>query len=301
MDVDDIPSFRRAKPKSSSEPKEAVMSVERDAEEYNMNHNRRGKAVIFNHDMFMKGDPRPGSNHDVKSLTETYTKLGFQVIPYHNKKVEFIKNAITDLVEEDHSDADCLLVTVLTHGTYSNQIQAYDDYYAAENLWLHFRADKCGSLAGKPKIFIIQACRGNKSDSAVTLRHTEADSKSETYNSEAYKIPTYADFLIAYSSMEGCYSFRDPDTGSWFIQSLCKELQGHSSTKDFLKILTRMTRRVGIEYESYNKKDPSLHQKKQVPSFNSMLIRDLYLKPKKLVLKNSRVSTVHDGKNCKVS
>ena len=49
----------------------------------------------------------------------------------------------------------------------------------------------------------LQACRGNKSDPGVTLkqkeeRHTETDSIQA-----AYKIPTQADFLIAYSSVEG--------------------------------------------------------------------------------------------------
>ena len=57
---------------------------------------------------------------------------------------------------EDHSDADCLLVTVLTHGVTSKSLYAQDSDYSVEGLWLPFNADKCLSLAGKPKIFIIQ-------------------------------------------------------------------------------------------------------------------------------------------------
>ena len=60
------------------------------------------------------------------------------------------------VAEEDHSNADCLLVTVLTHGETTNFIYAYDGYYNVEDLWLPFTAEKCLSLAGKPKIFIIQ-------------------------------------------------------------------------------------------------------------------------------------------------
>jgi len=63
---------------------------------------------------------------------------------------------IFSVAEEDHSDADCLLVTVLTHGVNSHVLYAYDCYYDVEELWLPFTADKCLSLAGKPKIFIIQ-------------------------------------------------------------------------------------------------------------------------------------------------
>jgi len=44
----------------------------------------------------------------------------------------------------------------------------------------------------------LQACRGDKLDPGVTLRRTETDSTQASY-----KIPTRADFLIAYSSVEG--------------------------------------------------------------------------------------------------
>jgi hypothetical protein len=63
---------------------------------------------------------------------------------------------IFSVAEEDHSNADCLLVTVLTHGETSKFLYAQDSLYNVEDLWLPFTGDKCLSLAGKPKIFIIQ-------------------------------------------------------------------------------------------------------------------------------------------------
>ena len=72
------------------------MPVEKDAEEYNMNHKRRGKAVIFNHDMFRHNSSRPGSAVDVSVLTETYGALGFEVVVHENLKFTGIQNAITE-------------------------------------------------------------------------------------------------------------------------------------------------------------------------------------------------------------
>lgn len=73
----------------------------------------------------------------------------------------------------------------------------------------------------------------------------------------------------------GFYSFRNKDTGSWFIQSLCKEL---NDTDNLLQILTRTTRRVTqLESESDM---IQFHGMKQVPSITSMLTRDLYFHPK---------------------
>ena len=71
------------------------MPVQKDAEEYNMDHKRRGKAVIFNHDVFENKTPRPGSAVDVSILKETYEALGFEVVVHDNLKFADIQNAIT--------------------------------------------------------------------------------------------------------------------------------------------------------------------------------------------------------------
>ncbi len=43
-------------------------------------------------------------------------------------------------------------------------------------------------------------------------------------NAHSYKIPSHADFLIAYSTIPGFYSWRNTQNGSWFVQALCFEL-----------------------------------------------------------------------------
>jgi len=78
----------------------------------------------------------------------------------------------------------------------------------------------------------------------------------------------------------GYCAWRDTRKGTWFIQCLCKELQEHASTKDFLKILTGTSCHVAVDYESYDKENALKHQKKQVPCFISMLICDLYFRSK---------------------
>jgi caspase-like apoptosis-related cysteine protease len=63
---------------------------------------------------------------------------------------------IFSVAKENHSDADCLLVTVLTQGAKNGNLALYEQCYHPNALCLPFTADKCKDLAGKPKIFIIQ-------------------------------------------------------------------------------------------------------------------------------------------------
>jgi caspase-like apoptosis-related cysteine protease len=59
------------------------------------------------------------------------------------------------VAEEDHSDCDCFLLTILSHGE-KGFIYSRDTPYKPESLWRPFTADKCPTLAGKPKLFIFQ-------------------------------------------------------------------------------------------------------------------------------------------------
>ena len=137
---------------------------------YDMGHKRRGRAVIFNHINFE--DPelerRDGTNRDRDSLKETLRKMRFQdedITVYEDCGVSEIKKVIKDLSNDDHTDADCLLVAVFTHGGDRYLCASDGTCYLQEIFWKPFlEADptRVSSLAGKPKIFIIQACRGEK-------------------------------------------------------------------------------------------------------------------------------------------
>ena len=99
----------------------------------------------------------------------------------------------------DHSNYDCILVAILSHGE-MGFLCSKDSSYKLDTLTNYFTADRCPSLAGKPKLFFIQACQGDKLDSGVTLRNT---TETDSSGSMSYTIPVHADYLIAYSTIPG--------------------------------------------------------------------------------------------------
>lgn len=249
----------------------AKMSVDRNAPYYNMKHKNRGMAIIFNHEHFdipsLKS--RAGTNVDCDNLAKVLKGLGFRVTVLHNQKSAEINNYIQQTADMDHSDNDCLLIAVLSHGE-MGMLYAKDTHYKPDNLWYYFTADKCPTLAGKPKLFFIQACQGDKLDGGVTLRsRTETDG----YSTASYRIPIHADFLIVYSTVPGYFSWRNTTRGSWFMQALCEELRFNGTERDILTLLTFVAQRVALDFESNTPDLPTMHQQKQVPCITSMLTR----------------------------
>lgn len=248
------------------------MPVERHASEYNMRHPNRGYALIFNHEVFDNHTlkARAGTNVDAENLASTLRGLRFDVKIFKDYKLKEIHSKIDEIASLDHSNNDCILIAILSHGELG-YIYAKDIQYKLDNIWSPFVANRCPSLAGKPKLFFIQACQGDQLDGGVTMvNRTETDSGGSAMS---YKIPTHADFLIAYSTIPGFYSWRNTTKGSWFMQSLCQELQHNGKNYDILTLLTFVCQRVAMDFESNTPDCEMMHQQKQIPCITTMLTR----------------------------
>jgi len=59
--------------------------------------------------------------------------------------------------KEDHRNADCLLIIILTYGGDNTLFLSDRVQFPVHCLWTeYFEADKCLTLAAKPKIFLVQ-------------------------------------------------------------------------------------------------------------------------------------------------
>nr|XP_022917837.1 caspase-like [Onthophagus taurus] len=240
--------------------------------EYKMDHKHRGKAIIFNHYKFDNNSMpvRSGTELDCDRLEKVLRNIyDFEVTVCMDYKYGQIFDTLDKAANEDYTDCDCVLVAVMSHGE-KGKLYARDTSYRIETLWTPFT--NCPTLIGKPKIFFIQACRGDKLDSGHKIF---VDSP------QLATIPTIADILVMYSTFEGYYSFRSSSKGSWFIQRLCDELEsryGDNNDKDILQVLTLVNRQMALKDSSFNPFNKEVHNKKQVGSIVSSLTRTLYLK-----------------------
>ncbi|XP_011202747.2 caspase-3 [Bactrocera dorsalis] len=270
-----------------------IQSRPTDEEFYRNTNPYVGVAVVFNH-KYVKGQKdRVGTEKDRDTIAETLSLYGFDVRVFNDLTFEKVDAQLKAIAKEDHSENDCFVLVVMSHGA-EGRIFASDMSYPVERLWQPFLGDNCKSLINKPKIFFLQACRGERLDKPVVFsefsvmtRQIGGPSQTEEIPPViTYAIPNTADMLVMYSTFEKYYSFRNVENGSWFIQSLCdvfiaaaRKPEAYDKGSDLLRLLTAVNRKVAYEYQSLAKVDV-LNQMKEMPNFLSTLTKTFYLRVK---------------------
>lgn len=238
---------------------------------YSLDYPSIGQCIIINNKNFDRRtgmNQRNGTDVDAANAMKVFAKLGYKVKVYNDQSVEQMKQVLTTVSKQDHSAVASFICVLLSHGD-EGVFFGTDGSIELKYLTSLFRGDRCKSLVGKPKLFFIQACRGTDLDAGI-----ETDSPDD----ESTRIPVEADFLYAYSTAPGYYSWRNTMTGSWFMQSLCDMVSQYGRELELLHIMTRVNHKVATEFESISN-SPGFNAKKQIPCIVSMLTKEMYFTP----------------------
>lgn len=143
---------------------------------YQMKMFPQGIGVIINNKKFHGyGRDRKGTDIDATALEKLFTYLGFYTKRFNDLTVKQMKDKLIDVSKIDHKKYDCLMVAILTHGEKDKLYGTDDKSIPVEDLTKLFYGNQCPSLVGKPKIFILQACRGASKDTGVTYDMADED------------------------------------------------------------------------------------------------------------------------------
>lgn len=256
-------------------------------ESYKMDTKPRGYCIIINNMHFQTMKDRPGSQWDSQELQKVFGKhLGFQAEVFNDLEASEILQLMSNLQQTDHSKLSCLVVAILSHGENGEVYGADGNLVPVKRITDMFTGPNCPSLLGKPKVFILQACRGKKFDYGTGrvavdgIDGAEDDDDDEVLGQEETdgggyngSLPGDADFILAYATTPGYVSWRNSAFGTWFIKSLTEVLTKKAKHEDFLSMLTEVNRKVAEEYESRE------HKNKQMPAPVTMLRYKLFFPP----------------------
>ena len=88
--------------------------------------------------------------------------LKFTVQCHNDVSAADMTRLIHDMARLDHSDYDCFACCILTHGRLGEVFGSDGVSVEIRDLTAALKPSSCPSLAGKPKLFFMQACQGKK-------------------------------------------------------------------------------------------------------------------------------------------
>ncbi|KAF7625988.1 hypothetical protein Mgra_00009837, partial [Meloidogyne graminicola] len=128
----------------------------------------RGLALIINNYKFISKQKREGTQIDEASLIKLFKQFNYKIICERDLTAEQMFITIKKFAQKkEHLFNDSAIVVVLSHGE-SDQLLGIDEipinFYSFVSC---LTSNNAPNLKGKPKIFIVQACRGINLDFGV--------------------------------------------------------------------------------------------------------------------------------------
>ncbi|XP_048258773.1 caspase-3-like isoform X1 [Haliotis rufescens] len=240
---------------------------------YCMQRRPRGILLIINNEKFSTArqeknlplEDRDGTNVDATSLDMLFEKLSFITITEKNLTREGIIEVLRRQQQVNHDNYDCFVCVILSHGTGGGVFGVDGEVANTQDITDMFNGQNCKTLAGKPKLFFIQACQGTKRDTGsagaqdpsvgeVSLKfekmglknETEASSKSQVQcetkaDSVAEEnLGTRADTFVALATTPDYLSYRNTKRGTWFVQAITYIFQKFARSEDLLSMMTKV-------------------------------------------------------------
>ncbi|KAK3587303.1 hypothetical protein CHS0354_011284 [Potamilus streckersoni] len=232
---------------------------------YSMKKKIRGRAIIINNRYFHgpreNGVPvlsvRHGTEKDRDRLKILFQQLHFDVHVHEEKSAQEIKNVLAaEIGDSHHATAECFILAILSHGTSTGIYGVDGEVVSVEDITGFFSSDSFPNLAGKPKIFFIQACQGENLDRGGIVNNgpditnigeilkktkelslNEHDAVKDPVQSSENRIATTRDILIASATHPGFVSLRNILHGSWFIQAVIWVFQRYACEEELSSLL----------------------------------------------------------------
>ncbi|XP_046342903.2 caspase-8-like [Haliotis rufescens] len=196
-------------------------------ESYHMNSKPRGICLII--DNITEASTRPPHKH---RLSETFRKLHFDVQFHTRLDDAHFTRVIQCVANIDHDKFDCVVVFITAHGDDDVVCSVDDRDLHIDELASYFKPENCPSLAGKPKLFFIEACRGEDKQHALKLVDTVDASR-------AARFPNEADFFFGYSTVKSYVTYN-----GWYRKLVADTFDQKAKRDHLLDMMTEVNRKM---------------------------------------------------------
>uniref|UniRef100_A0A8D1LW34 Caspase-1 n=1 Tax=Sus scrofa TaxID=9823 RepID=A0A8D1LW34_PIG len=209
-------------------------------------------ALIICNTEFENLPRRDGADVDIRDMKILLEDLGYSVDVRENLTASDMAIELKAFAARpEHKSSDSTFLVLMSHGIqagicgkkYSEEVP---DVLEVNTIFQILNTLNCPSLKDKPKVIIIQACRGEK-QGVVWIKDSVGPSgnssllAAEDFEYDAIKkAHIEKDFIAFCSSTPDNVSWRHPLLGSLFIIKLIKILQEHAWSCDLEEIFRKV-------------------------------------------------------------
>ncbi|XP_077777188.1 caspase-2 isoform X4 [Podarcis muralis] len=256
---------------------------------YRMKSHPRGLALILSNVHFSSETDlefRSGGNVDQTALEMLFRHLGYQVMVRHDQTAQEMHKELENFSKLPvHRDVDSCIVSLLSHGIEGGVYGVDGKLLQLQEIFRLFDNANCPRLQNKPKMFFIQACRGDETDRGVDQidGNERADSpgceESDANKKENPKLrlPTCSDMICGYACLRGTAAMRNTKRGSWYIEALTSVFAEDSRNTHVADMLVKVNGM--IKHREGHAPGTEFHRCKEMSEYCSTLCQDLYLFP----------------------
>ena len=171
---------------------------------------------------------------DTRSMKEAFDYLQFLTIVKHNVTQAELVSLLYSLANYPYpKSCQRFVLTFSGHGGKGFIYSEDERHVKISDIVAAFVPPNCDKhLSGIPRLFFIDACRGDLEDQGILP--CGGDEKWES------KIPSTGDILVAYATTEGYKAYEESGGGGYWISVLAKKLvSSHGSIYDVLTEVNR--------------------------------------------------------------
>ncbi|XP_055447148.1 caspase-2 isoform X2 [Bubalus kerabau] len=199
---------------------------------YRLQSRPRGLALVLSNVHFTGEKDlefRSGGDVDHSTLVTLFKLLGYKVHVLLDQTAQEMQEKLQNFAQlPAHRVTDSCIVALLSHGVEGGVYGVDGKLLQLQEVFRLFDNANCPSLQNKPKMFFIQACRGDETDRGVDLQDGKNHDRSpkceesDASGEELLKtrLPTRSDMICGYACLRGTAAMRNTKRGSWYVEAL---------------------------------------------------------------------------------
>ncbi|XP_043100058.1 caspase a-like isoform X2 [Puntigrus tetrazona] len=200
---------------------------------------RKRLALLINNIEFKNLQNRAGADKDERSMEVLLEGLGYTVITLRDLSAQGISAALRDFAQrEEHAHSDSCFVVLMSHGDASGisgifespENKDEEDVFQTDEIFNCLNSLNCARLRDKPKIILIQSCRGDQKGDVLVQ---DAVPRFRKHHLEK-------DFCCLRSCTPDTVSYRNEKKGSNFIQDTVEIFNQYAHQDDIEELFRKV-------------------------------------------------------------